>query len=102
MLPRKHVDAYLAFLLRHRVLVLAGVGVLTLFFGFFAFRHLAIYTNFFDLYPPDHPYIQLYTKYREMFGSANTVQIVVEVQRGDIYSSAETIQKVDRITVDLL
>jgi predicted RND superfamily exporter protein len=102
MLPRRYVEAYLFFLLRHKWSVLGAIAASTLFLVYFMVAHLAIYTNFFDLYPPDHPYIQLYTKYRDMFGSANTVLITVEVQKGTIFDDPETIHKVDRITIDLL
>jgi uncharacterized protein len=102
MLPRRYVEAYLFFLLRHRWAVLGAIAGTTLFLLYFMVQHLAIYTNFFDLYPPGHPYIQLYTKYRGMFGTANVVQIVVEVQKGTIFDDVETVKKVDRITLDLL
>jgi uncharacterized protein len=102
MLPRRYVEAYLFFLLRHRWAVLGAIAGTTLFLLYFMVQHLAIYTNFFDLYPPSHPYIQLYTKYRGMFGTANVVQVVVEVQKGTIFDDVETVRKVDRITLDLL
>ncbi|MGH7822800.1 MAG: hypothetical protein ACREQ9_23830, partial [Candidatus Binatia bacterium] len=102
MLPRKYVERYLFFLLRHRWPVIGVIGAVTAYFVYFMIYHMAVFTNFFDLYPPDHPYIQLYTKYRDMFGSANTVLITVEVKEGDIFTDPETIQKVDRITLDLL
>ncbi len=102
MLPRRYIEKYLFFLLRYRWPVLAAVGAMTGYFIYFMLVKMAIFTNFLDLYPPNHPYIQLYTKYREMFGTANVVLMVVEVKDGDIYSSPETIQKVDRITLDLL
>jgi len=102
MLPRRYVEKYLFFLLRHRWPVIGVIGVMTAYFIYFMMYHMAIYTNFFDLYPPGHPYIQLYTKYRDMFGTANVVLLAVEVKDGDIFTTPETIQKVDRITLDLL
>ena len=102
MLPRKYIEKYLFFLLGHRWLVIGVIGGITLYFVYFMIYHMAVFTNFFDLYPPGHPYIQLYTKYREMFGTANTVAIVLEVKDGDIFTKPETIQKVDRITLELL
>src|SRR6266850_2971756 len=102
MLSRRTIEAYLHFLLRHRFLVSVVVGVLTVvLFGFMWFR-MHILTNFFDLYPPNHPYIKLYTQYRNMFGTANTVLVVVEVKKGTIFDDPETVQKVDRITLALL
>jgi len=102
MLPRRYIEKYLFFLLRHRWPVIGVITAVTIYFVYFMMYHMAIFTNFFDLYPPNHPYIQLYTKYRDMFGTANVVLITVEVKDGDIFTTPETIQKVDRITLDLL
>lgn len=102
MLPRRYIEKYLFFLLRNRWAVLSVVAAATAYFIYFMMYHMAIFTNFFDLYPPGHPYIQLYTKYRDMFGTANVVLVTVEVKEGDIFTTPETIQKVDRITLDLL
>ena len=102
MLPRRYIEKYLFFLLRYRWPVIAVTGAATAYFVYFMLYHMAIFTNFFDLYPPGHPYIQLYTKYRDMFGTANVVLITVEVKNGDIFTTPETIKKVDRITLDLL
>lgn len=91
---------YLYFLLRHRVKVCLLIILGSLFFGYQAF-HLRVHTDFFDLYPPSHPYIQLYHEYRKMFGTANVLQIVLEAQEGDIYT-LETFKKIDTITRALL
>jgi len=102
MLSRKWIVRYLDFLLRHRLSVGLGIFAGTLFFVWYMVTSLAIYPNFLDLYPPRHPYIQLYQKYRSMFGTANMLVMVVEVQNGDLFTDPATIQKVDRITLDLL
>lgn len=102
MLPRRYIEKYLFFLLRYRWTVISIVAIVTAYFIYFMMYHMAIFTNFFDLYPPGHPYIQLYTKYRDMFGTANVVLVTVEVKDGDIFTTPETIQKVERITLDLL
>ena len=70
MLPRSWMEAYINFLIRFRVPVLVVVTAITLFLGWHL-RNMQVYTNFFDLYPPGHPYIQLYQQYRKMFGTAN-------------------------------
>lgn len=96
-LDRRYLtQQYLYFLLRHRFGVCLFIFLGTLFFGYQAI-HLRVYTNFFDLYPPAHPYIQLYQEYRQLFGTANVLQIVLEVQEGDIYT-VEAIKKIDAIT----
>lgn len=99
MFPKWLVRGYLVFLLRHRLAVSLVVALGTLFFLLY---RPSIYPNFLDLYPPRHPYIRLYQKYRHMFGTANVLIIVVEVKDGTIFDRPETIQKVDRITVALL
>src|ERR1700687_3353055 len=100
MLPKWLIERYLFFLLRRRVPISIAIALGTLFFVWFTATKLTIFTNFFDLYPPRHPYIQLYTKYRSMFGTANTLVMVVEVTHGTIFDSPETIAKVNRITLD--
>src|ERR1044072_1984224 len=102
MLTRRSIGKFLFFLLRHRWPAVSVIAAMTVYFIYFMMYHMAIFTNFFDLYPPNHPYIQLYAKYRDMFGTANVVLIAVEVKGGDIFTTRETIKKVDRITLDLL
>ncbi len=102
MLPRSTIEAYLFFLLRHRIAVSVVVAAITLGLALFMWFRMHVFTNFFDLYPPNHPYIKLYQQYRGMFGTANTVLIVVEVQNGTIFDDPATIQKVDRITLAML
>jgi predicted RND superfamily exporter protein len=99
MLSGQLVKAYLQFLLRHRLAIAIVLGLSTLAFSAYTPR---IFTNFFDLYPPRHPYIQLYNQYRGMFGTANTLLMVLEVDQGTIFDDPETIRKVDRITLALL
>jgi hypothetical protein len=99
---RRYIESYLFFLLRHRVAVSIVTAVLTIGLGMLAYTKTRVFTNFFDLYPPKHPYIQLYQQYRNMFGTANTVLVVVEVKNGTIFDDPKTVQKVERITLDLL
>ncbi len=102
MLPKRYIEGYLRFLLRHRWPVSAVIAVVTIFFIWLTATRLTILPNFIDLYPPSHPYIQTYFKYRSMFGTSNTLVMVLEVQKGTIFDSVETIEKVNRITLDLL
>jgi predicted RND superfamily exporter protein len=102
MLSRKTIEAYLFFLLRHKALVSLVVAVITAGLAFCMWSNMHVFTNFFDLYPPNHPYIKLYQQYRSMFGTANQVVMVVEVQNGTIYDDPATVQKVERITLELL
>lgn len=60
-------------------------------------------SDFADLLPQEHPYIQLHNEIRDTFGGANTVIVAVEVEEGTIFTN-ETLQRIHRITqaVDLL
>lgn len=72
---------------------------------FFAFQIPAVRmaSDFADLLPQEHPYIQLHNEIRDTFGGANTVIVAVEVEEGTIFTN-ETLQRIHRITqaVDLL
>ncbi len=102
MLPRRYIEGYLRFLLRHRWPVSIVITVGTAVFIWLTATRLTILPNFIDLYPPSHPYIQTYFKYRNMFGTSNTLVMVLEVTHGTIFDSVETIEKVNRITLNLL
>jgi len=102
MLSRKTIETYLFFLLRHKIPVAVVIALMTGFLAWITHTRLVVQPDFQSLYPPNHPYIQLYNAYRNMFGTAFTVQIVVEVKDGTIFDDPATVQKVDRITVELL
>src|SRR5438046_7583704 len=102
MFSRRTIEAYLFFLLRHRLAASLVVAAATVVLAAFMVTRMHVFTNSFDLYPPGHPYIKLYTQYRSMFGTANTLPFVVEVKNGTIFDDSATVQKVDRITVELL
>ncbi len=102
MLPKRYIEAYLHFLLRHRLPITALVLAITSFFVWFTAQQLTIFTNFFDLYPPKHPYIEVYQKYRKMFGTSNVLLMTIEAKNGDIFSDPDILKTVDRITIELL
>lgn len=99
-LRERLAEAWVNFLLRYRLAVSFVVLVATVLFCF-ELDNLSIHTDFFDLYPPRHPYIQLYQQYRQMFGSANVLVIAVEVKEGTIFT-IPAIGKIDRITRALM
>src|SRR5215475_832860 len=107
-------------------MVTIAIVIFTSVFAF-SLTKMKLHTDFFDFYPkfrtfadaysdcreqgkgavgcllpsivkpgPD-PYIQIYTDFRRMFGSANILSVILEVKHGDIYNP-ETLQKLDRIT----
>jgi hypothetical protein len=100
MLPRRWMAAYIHFLLHYRWPVLALALAVTLFLAS-QLAHTTIQMNFLDLYPPSHPYLQLYKKHARMFGSSNVLVVAVEVKEGDIFT-VETLNKIDRLTIALM
>ena len=100
MLPRAWMEAYINFLLAYRRLILLTLTIINVFLGSKALD-IRVNTNFFDLYPPNHPYIQLYQQYRQMFGTANVLLIGIETKKGDIFN-VETINKINWATLQVL
>ena len=96
MIPQRWIAAYLRFLLRRRGAVTILIALMTAFFAY-SLRDLRLHTDFFDFYPRRHPYIQFYNEFRRMFGTANVMNVILEVKKGDIYNPT-TLQKLDRIT----
>ena len=72
MLSRKTIETYLFFLLRHKVPVALVIALMTGFLAWTTHTRLVVQPDFQSLYPPNHPYIQLYNAYRNMFGTAIT------------------------------
>ncbi|MCB1678888.1 MAG: MMPL family transporter [Halioglobus sp.] len=67
--------------------------------AFFATRipGVRMYSDFADLLPQLHPYIQLHNQIRDSFGGANNIILSVEVKEGDIFDE-DVIRRIDRIT----
>ena len=83
-------------ILRRRFTVLLWVGLMTVFFGYFALR-TELVTSFGDLLPQNHPFIKIAHQYEEYFGSVNNVTLMVEAKKGTIYTP-EILAKIARIT----
>jgi hypothetical protein len=90
------VEAYIAFIWRHRPIVLLIIALITVFWAYHA-RKVEMYSQFADLLPQGHDYIQAYNYHRETFGGANIVTLVLQVKEGDIFN-AETLKKVRHLT----
>ena len=75
------------------------LGAILLLTAFFATRipYLQMYSNFADLLPQEHPYIQLHNEVKDTFGGANNVVIALSVEEGDIFNR-ETLAKVHELT----
>ena len=81
---------------RHPKLILALIALATVFFGA-QIPGLKMYSDFSDLLPQSHPYIQLHNDIKDNFGGANVIIVGVEVDDGDIFSN-ETLQLIHEVT----
>ena len=89
-----------AFCIRARFLVLVVIGLLTLFFLFCATK-ARIHTEFDDLMPLEHPYIQVHQEFKGSFGGSNMVSIMLKVRDGDIFQTP-VLEMIKRLQDDLL
>lgn len=69
----------------HPAAVLTMIFAATLMFAIHVPK-LQVYTDFNDLLPQNHPYIQTYNRIKENFGGANQIVMAVEVEQGDIFN----------------
>ena len=84
------IAAYLAVLWRHRPTYLMCLAIATAFWGYQA-RNVEMYSQFADLLPQGHAYIQAYNEHRTTFGGANIVTAVLQVNEGDIFTKEKSI-----------
>jgi len=93
------MNRFADFVIQRRLLVLCIIGAITLAFGWEC-RNLTISTNFNELLPQDHEYIKIHNQFRETFGGANFLVMMVSVKEGDIFNT-QTLEKVRYITNEL-
>src|SRR5882724_9710611 len=72
------------FFIKYRGVNLAIIGAITVFFLYQALQ-LQVFSQFIDLLPRNHPFIQIYEKYNRQFGSANVVYAAIVAKEGSIY-----------------
>jgi predicted RND superfamily exporter protein len=84
------------FFIKWRGVNLAIIGGITLFFLYQGLQ-LQIFSQFIDLLPRNHPFIQVYEKYNRQFGSANVVAAAIVAKNGTIYTE-EFLEKVYAFT----
>jgi hypothetical protein len=94
------VDRFVSFVLRRRLLIAGLVSGITAFLALPA-TSVELYSQFSDLLPQHHPYIQAHTHYKEIFGdAANVLTLVIQVTDGDIFTP-KTLLKVRYLTEQL-
>ncbi|QEQ95765.1 efflux RND transporter permease subunit [Neptunomonas concharum] len=81
---------------RHPKIILSLILAATLFFAA-QIPAVKIYSDFADLLPQTHPYIELHNEIKESFGGANVIIVGVESTKGDIFTN-DTLARIHRIT----
>ncbi|MCO4759017.1 MAG: MMPL family transporter, partial [Oceanospirillaceae bacterium] len=77
--------------------ILGIILAITLFFAY-QIPSVKMYSDFADLLPQSHPYIELHNEIKSSFGGANVIIVGVEVENGDIFSN-EALAKIHRMTL---
>jgi len=90
---------FAAFIIQRRLIVLALLLLVTLFFCY-QVKDLRVITNFDDLLPQTHPYVKIHNQYRKVFGGANFLVMMLSVKKGDIFN-IPTLKKIKHITEQL-
>lgn len=84
------------FVFRQPKFFLAVIALITLFFAA-QIPGLKMYSDFSDLLPQSHPYIQLHNEIKDNFGGANVIIVGVEIIDGDIFSN-DALAAIHRVT----
>ena len=77
-------------------IVLATILLATLFFAA-QLPGVKMYSDFADLLPQEHPYIELHNDIKDNFGGANVIVVGVEVAEGTIFSN-QTLELIHQVT----
>lgn len=80
----------------HPKMVLGFILVVTVFFAS-QIPGVKMYSDFSDLLPQSHSYIELHNEIKESFGGANVVIVGIEVEDGNIFSN-EALARIYRVT----
>jgi uncharacterized protein len=83
-------------MLRHRLPILAVILIATIFFGYHASK-VSLKNPTIDLFPKNHPYVETYVQYEDIFGGANIVIIAIEAKQGSIFQT-EMLKKIKTIS----
>lgn len=81
---------------KHPKIILGAIALITTFFAV-QIPGLRMYSDFADLLPQSHPYIELHNEIKDNFGGANVIIVGVEVEQGDIFTN-DTLQLIHELT----
>ncbi|WP_026244455.1 efflux RND transporter permease subunit [Dasania marina] len=81
----------------HPKIILGAILLITVFFAW-QIPSVKMYSDFSDLLPQEHSYIELHNEIKESFGGANVIIVGVEVEHGTVFTNS-ALQKIHRITM---
>lgn len=84
------------YIFRHPKSYLAIIALVTVYFAM-QIPGIKMYSDFADLLPQSHPYIELHNEIKDNFGGANVIVVGLEVEDGDIFSN-ESLAQIHRLT----
>ncbi len=93
----KALNHFLEFIWKHPKSTLIMISAITLVFAM-RVPMVRIVSDFADLLPQDHPYIQLHNEIRDTFGGANNIIVAVTVEEGSIINN-DILDRIHRITM---
>jgi predicted RND superfamily exporter protein len=94
-----HLDRGEQWLFANPKTILAAIFIVTCTFAT-QLHSLKIYTDFNDLLPQNHPYVQAYNRLKENFGGANQIVMVIAVDKGTIFTD-QTLELIHRATLGI-
>jgi len=78
-------------ILRNRILLLSIIGVLTIFFGYFAFTSLKLDNKYGNMLPKKSPSQSAYLEFKKMFGEDGGT-LVIAIQTKNLYTEDNFLQ----------
>jgi len=87
------------FCIRHRGPVAGVIAVATLLMAFTLLK-VDVRTEFSDMVPSNHPYVDVHEGYKDTFGGTNKVSILIRANEGTIFTGP-ILKEVQRVTREL-
>ena len=75
-----------SFIARRPVLVTAILAILTVIPGYYAYKGLSLNVVLEEMLPANSNNVELFLRFGEQFGGANTTLIEIKNKKGDIYN----------------
>ncbi len=92
-------EKFSSFIIKNRIFFIF-LPFLLIFLFSFKIKNLKVETNIGEFIPQNHPFIEVEKKLEKVFGGLNQINIVIKVNKGDIFNR-ETLKKIYDFTEQL-